>query len=247
MDLKAFILGVVSSLVSAIILAIFLRFKTGIDFSSALIKYVIQLYKRLSGVGFSNFYASRADYIRFRGAARLGDYLSFAQQKIVLIGLWMAHGVEIEGVINHIKNLIEQRPALHIGIALLDPDAVVLDSLGQYLNINADEIKTRINMAFGKLIEMKETLSENDKLRIDLRTYNSLPTFSSILIDPDADSCRIQIDIKVYQEARHNSFSLEFKGHGKYMYELLANAAQRQFYNAIHFDSRRLDHPNNLE
>lgn len=232
MDITAFALGVAASILATVLLSILFWFKTRIRFSWSIFSSVFNLHRRFKEIGFINFYSSRADYVRYRKADKLGDYLGFANHQVYLIGLWIANSIEIDGVINDIKNLLNKKPTLKINIALIDPNSQIISSIANYLDIEVKEAKTRVTLSLNKLIKLKTSLDKSLKNRLEIRTYQTLPSFATILLDPDTDNCRVQIDFKIYHQPRHNSFSIEFTGKGKYMVEILKNSAVKFFYDS---------------
>lgn len=182
--------------------------------------------------GLFQIYTSRADYARYRGADKLTDYIAFGTHRVVIISLWMAQSIETDGFTQQLKALLERKTKLHVDIALLSPASAALPQLARHLDMTVDDARHRIEQSLMALHQMREHLAPSAKPRMGLRVYDSLPAFTTIIIDPDEDDCRVQIDLKPYRQPRHNSFAIEFKGCGKYMVELLRNAGSACFEDA---------------
>jgi len=248
MDWHAFVLGVVASIVANLLAAAFVWRRIG-RFGSALRSYM-RVGSRLVQGGLSNFYQSRADYVRHREVGTLGGYLALAQQRVVLVGVWMAQGMEMENIVNDLRKLLIERRAMQINIALVDPRSHMIPALVTYLDVSPEEVRARTSQALAKLVALRDDTAETAKGRFDVRTYDIIPSFSSIILDPDTEDCRIQIDIKAFGQPRSNSFAFEFSGGGKYMVELLKDSVERWFaasspINATVLEALSLPHASN--
>ncbi len=230
------IINILSGVLATILIAFFIWIKNHSSHSFNVIKLCFSFYERIKLAGFLNFYTSRADYITYRGAKTLAEYLNFASKEIYIVGLWVGNSVESDGLISDIDRLLKNNPSLVIRIAILNPNNnSVIDALAKYLGLETKEVKSRITTSANKFRKLKEQVDEQTKLRLDFRYYNTIPAFSTILIDPETEKCRVQIDIKLYHEPRSKSFSLEFYDKDKYMTKTIITSTKKLFFDAISF------------
>lgn len=182
------------------------------------------LNKRIRDLGITNLYTSRDDFVKYRGAPKLIDYLNFAEKEIYICAYWMAHGTEMEGIEKKIVRLAKAPKELNINIALINPKSLYIESLAEYLNTNADEVRRRIITSLIKLYEEKEKLAFEDKSRLTIKVYDAFPIASVIMLDPHNSNCRLQFEIKPYKRARHYSFSFELRDERAELYTLFSEA-----------------------
>src|SRR3990172_6589956 len=140
--MSAFLLGVASSLVASILFFLIARRRNWIVLGRARRSW--QLARRLEELGMTNFFASRADYARYRASGHLADYLDTAQYRIDIAGYWMGHGNETEAIAQRIVRSLGRKPGMTVRIALIDPDGPHVDAVASYLGIPADEMKGRL-------------------------------------------------------------------------------------------------------
>lgn len=129
----------------------------------SLISNFFSVYRRLKIAGLTNFYASRTDYEKYRGAPRLIDYLNLASESIEIAAYWMAHGNEAEGIAEDISKLVKPPREINVTIAIIHPKSIYLDELANYININSKELKMRIESSLMNLYKAKEKLSLEEK------------------------------------------------------------------------------------
>jgi len=162
MDWASLALGILGSIIATIIIS-FLAWSRGLlSFSLGVLRSSFLLQKRLKQAGFTNFYASRLDYAKYRGAPRLVDYLGTAKKRIEVAGYWMAHGNEAEGIAEEIANFVKSPRSLEVTISIIDPKSSYIDALANYLNLTTDELTLRIKSTLSNLNLAKERLSEEE-------------------------------------------------------------------------------------
>ena len=218
--MNAFWLGVTSSAVASIALAVVGSSRGWVSFNWRLFRQKHALMKRLADAGMTNFYPSRADYALYRGAATLTDYVRTASSTVRIAAYWMADGVEMEGIAERLAEMVRPPKKLEITIAIVDPTAPILPYMAQYLDIELPELRSRIQWSLFRLHQARSHLSDQDRPRFQIRVYRSLPVASVVMLDPESVHGRIQIDIKPYKTPRHSSFSFELAQRGHPLYEL---------------------------
>lgn len=170
------------------------------------------LARRLKKIGLSNFYESRDDYAKFRGAPRLADYLAFANRRIIIAGYWLAQGSEMEGVTEDLRKLLEQRENLRITVIVIDPDAAYVPAIASQMKLPMAAVRARAIDSLRGLVELKSSLSSNKKEHLDIRIHASIPFASLIAIDPESETDgRVQFDFKLYGSPRSNSIGFEVR------------------------------------
>lgn len=164
---------------------------------------------RADELGLTNFYGSRADYAKYRGAANLLDYLSRAHHRVVIAGYWLAQGFEMEGTLVGLKGLLESNPGWRIDLVVIDPEAAYIESIAYSMNLSADTVTSRARETLTGLARLRGSLSEGDIERMQIKLHPVQPIYSLIALDPESSEGRIQIDVKPYKTARAGSFSFE--------------------------------------
>lgn len=167
---------------------------------------------RLRETGISNIYASRDDYVRYRDAGDLPSFLSLAKKSVTIIGHWMAQGTEIQGVAESIAALVLPPKRLKVEIALVNPRSAIVPALAQYLGLSEAETTSRIEQSLMKLHLARLRLGDEERKRMRLLVYDTLPVASIIMLDPDEASGRIQVDVKLFKQPRQHSFTFEVRG-----------------------------------
>lgn len=170
------------------------------------------LARRLKAIGLTNFYETRDDYAKYRGTPRLADYLALAQHRIMVAGYWLAQGSEMEGVTADLRRLLEQRAGLRITIVLLDPDASYIPAVADQLKLDPAAVIARARDSMRGLTELRSSLAQDTRDRLDLRLHSSIPFSSLIVLDPDNENdARVQFDFKIAGNSRSNSVGFEIR------------------------------------
>jgi hypothetical protein len=72
------------------------------------------------------------------------DYFRLAQASVGMAAYWISYGVESQGLAEEVCDLLSERPALSITLAIIDPYSAHLDALARHLNKPTEEIRDRI-------------------------------------------------------------------------------------------------------
>lgn len=248
MDPVTLIAGAISSVIAAILIAMFVRSRRALSANYNLLFARRSLQKRLESAGVVNFYASRVDRMKRRDNARLIDYLSSANSSVDICAYWLAEAIENEGFAEDLARLAEAPKKLRVTIAIVDPLAPIVPSLAQYLKITTSEANRRIQTSLDRLDNARRSLSEDAQSRFEIRVYSVIPVVSVIILDAESFDGRLQLDFKAYQAPRSDSFTFELQGKGKNLYDLCAGSFLRLIRDAEPFESRkRLLESNNDE
>jgi hypothetical protein len=235
-DPVSIFLGILISILSQLIIVLLARTRGWTSWSIRIMRGVVRLHKRLIDYGVSNLYASRVDYVKFRTASTLPGYLSLAKKTIKIAGIWMAEGVETEGVADTLMELVRPPNDVDITIALVNPKGKVIEPLALYMDLKPSELRTRITNSLMRLYDSKDSLGPREKGKFKIKVYDTLPVMSVILIDSETEKGIAQIDVKPYKTPRRLSFGLELKGQGKPLYDLIVKAYERLIEESEEFD-----------
>ncbi len=180
------------------------------------------LQQRVKASGISNLYLSRADYLEYRGAATLADYLGTSKTTIRIAAHWLSQGIEMEGIADSLAKFVKEGRTVEI--AVVDPDSSSIKQVSDFFGISENDAVNRINGTLTDLHRAKMSLPRNKLRRFRILTYDTLATASVIMLDDDVIGGRIQVDFKVFQTPRHQSFGFELSGSETPSYQLWRRA-----------------------
>jgi len=86
--------GILGGIIGSVLISVFAWSRSWISLSWNKYSRDRLLQKRLQQAVLNNFFASRDDFIKYRGATHLVDYLSSARRSIHIASYRMAHGTE---------------------------------------------------------------------------------------------------------------------------------------------------------
>ena len=209
-----FLLGVASSIVASVVLLFIARARNWLVFGNALKRW--HLARRLDDIGMTNFFASRADYSRYRPPGNIADYLRTAKHRIDIAAYWMGHGNESESTPAKIVEMLEKNSGLTVRIAMIDPNGKYVGAVSEYLGIPVNELRARLTASLENLSAARAAAAKNVQGRLSVLTYSQMPAASVIMLDYGADEgARIQLDFKPYQRPRSESFAMELTAPGR--------------------------------
>jgi hypothetical protein len=225
-------ISIVGSIIAACVIFYFVHSKEW--FKILIGRY--RLNKRIYKAGITNIYESRDDYAKYRNypkiTPKLLDYLKLAEKNIYISAYWMAHGTEIEGITQGIIDLVKPPKSLNITVCVINPDSQCINAISQHLGMPEKELVERIRTSITKLKQAKNRLSKEEKQKMTIKTHDSLPVASAIILDYDSDNCRMQLEFKPYQVDRHYNCSIELSGKEKGLYKLLSDSFIKQINDA---------------
>jgi len=169
-------------------------------------------------------FGSRSDYQTYRGTSTLIDYFRLAQSTVEMAAYWIAYGVETQGLAKAVCDLLRERSSLEVTLAIVNPDSSHLDAMAKHLDMSVDDIRQRIAGSLVKLTTTRNVLEESARSRYHIKIYDSLPVASVIMLDRQEKDGRIQIDIKPYHAAQHDSFAIEVTRGQSMLYSTLTSA-----------------------
>jgi hypothetical protein len=218
------VLGVVSSLVAAALIAVIAAMRKRIGPALAGTFVSLRLARRLYALGVVNVFGSRSDYQKYRDTPTLIDYFSLAHVSVEMVGYWISYGVESQGLAEEVCALLSARPQLTVSLAVIDPSSTHLESLAKHLNRSSAEVRERITNSLVRLTSARARQDESVRSRYRIKVYDSLPVASVVMLDRGQRNGRVQVDIKPYHAAQHNSFTIEFTKANSSLYQHLTDA-----------------------
>ncbi|MGW5441535.1 hypothetical protein [Nocardia asteroides] len=165
--------------------------------------------RRLKRNGVDNFFAKRSDYVRYRRHGTIQEYVNTAKHDLKYVGFWLAHGVEISNIGEHLAKMAQSGRSVEI--VLLDPTCSYLPFLAQYLNLPEAAVASRIYAALNQLQKAREDVPANLAHLFRIKLHTKMITASAFLVDSTSDTSRLLVDFKLYGADRDNTFGIEFK------------------------------------
>lgn len=205
-----FLLGVLSSLVASFIFVFLVYGKTIFKLRSKDLQLFWSMTKRLRANGIVNFFASRADYVKYREHGTVTEYMATTKRELVYIGFWLSHGTEMTNIRETLDKILSR--GCYVEFIFVNPQISYLSNLADFLAIPEESILSRINQSINQMKEMRNSLPDNLKQRFILKTHDKLVTSSAFLIDQDTESEKILVDFKLYSLGREQTFGIEFNG-----------------------------------
>lgn len=210
--MREIVIGAIGSILGAIIILLFQKAYFGWGKTPGIYK-MLRFSKEFSLAGGINFFSSRKAYAKFKDHGTQKEYLSRANQSIVYVGFWLAHGVGIGDIISGIKKYLEND--VKVTIVLIDPSSPVIKHSSLFLGQDTTEIISRINNAIENFSQLYSALSLEARKNFELRLHNIPLTASAFLLDHQNESARVLVDFKLYNHSRDDSFGIEVQGRQK--------------------------------
>ena len=186
------------------------------------------LVEQIASAGVSRFIQSRDHYARVREAATVDCYVDTARKEVVIVSINLMTGVPFDGLCDVLtRRLNSDNAPLRVTISLLNPwrehlMAAIAPSVG------TARLSESIQDTLRLLLEMRQGLSQNGRGRLMLRVHNAVPFASAIMLDPDEETGRVQIETKPYKAPLKKSFAIEFRSvGGDCLYQTLRDSYRR--------------------
>lgn len=173
------------------------------------------LAEQIASAGVNKFVPSRDHYTKVREAATIDNYLDTAHKEVVMVSINLMTGVTFDGLCDVLtKRLNNDTDPIKVTISLLNPwreqlMAAIEPSVG--ITRLSESIKDTLRL----LWDMRQQLSQKGKEGLKLQVHNAIPFASAIMLDPDEDTGRIQIETKPYKAPLRKSFAIEFRSVGR--------------------------------
>jgi hypothetical protein len=166
--------------------------------------------RRLAAEGFVNFFAKRSDYMKYRKAGTITEYIRGVERELIYIGFWLSHGIEMANIENVLRELLEK--GCYIEFVFTDPRAPHAKSLAQFFAQTPDSIAFKLQHSINRMVSFRNKLPRNLRPRFVIMTHRNMITASTFMIDHNTRSGKTLVDFKLYQMGRDESFGIEFQG-----------------------------------
>lgn len=231
-----FVCGVIASIVAAIICTIAVMLYRGFKGFPG-IKMTLRLVNDCTRSGIINLFSSRKSYSEHKDHGSPSDYIKKAENKVVYVGFWLSHGTEVGAIVSTIKQMVLQNK--EVSIVFINPNNdTILTSCSAFLGISRDEVKTRVNTAIKKLLQLYEELPTEYRHNLKIKIHDVPLTASAFLLDYESGkSCRILVDYKSYGFSREDSYGIEYKDSSKKLCKLLCDSYKKILNEALLLNS----------
>ncbi len=201
--LQGIIIGAISSILAAIIIAFSLRGKNIFFlFSSSR-----RLAMRLREGGITKFRLSRDHY-----ETTLRTYLSQATHSIAIVSVSLKVTHDEGDIAGLFQERISENPDFRVSVSLLNPRSPAVAIAAASLNIAEAQLSTEIQTMLAHLVKTRQHLPALDRVRLEILTHDCLPMGSAILLDASPTKGTIQVETKLFRAPRAESFSYEVRG-----------------------------------
>ena len=226
------VIGLISSIVFAIIAIFYKSIKAKIKDLFILMGSKKKLCKRILNAGISNFYVGRNEWLLYRNPPNLTDYLLTATKSVQIATYWLAQGT-IEGVQSAYIDLASR------GIVV---DIVMIDSMGGLPSILSSDIKTppevikqNVENSLSALNTLRDGMPPETRRYFRIGVSKSLPQAAAILIDAGEKTSKLQLEFRPHGLPRSKSFSLELVPQSKESLHTILELAWRSFFDDANY------------
>jgi hypothetical protein len=205
-----FLLGVLSSIVAAVIFALIVRLQLLLYPNLRPTWNILKSLDRLRKAGINNIMTSRAEYRFLRGGETIPRYLlGSVQTTLIYVGFWHAKGVEMENLRDVFMNLTSR--GCSIEMVLLDPD--IDDSrvafMAKYTGLSTTSFRHRLSDAWEEMIQYQRDIPANVKRNLILKAHTEVIHSSAFIIDRGQPTARTLVDFKLFATEREGAFAIE--------------------------------------
>jgi len=118
----------------------------------------------------------------------LEAFLSQATKEVVIVGLSLL--IASRGRPETFKRLIQKR-GIELTCLVLNPESDLVSRMDRELGMNA--MKGDIEQTLTGLCALKSQLSEAERTKLEIKTYDSVPILGMIILDPYEPNAKMQI------------------------------------------------------
>jgi hypothetical protein len=188
---------------------------TGFLLASFIISFVFLARRGLSGKKISNedisekgIYKGIRFYISREELPSLGAFLSQAKQEVFVAG------TTLQAIVGSNRETIRDlvKRGVTVRLLFLDPKSKFLDKLSDCL-VGESKYNKAIIVSLETACTVKRELAEVEKNRLDIRTYDTLPFYTMLMIDPNTGDGTVRIEPYFYGkgERARSSFQISEK------------------------------------
>lgn len=208
--INGLVIGVAGSLIASIIIGLAVMLYNGARGHRG-IQQLLRLRKDTAQAGIINVFPNRDAYRTHKDHGKAGEYVKKCKQELIYVGFWLAHGTEMESLIETVKEICLEKKK--VKIVLLNPaNKVLMKQMAEFLNMNRDEMVSRIENSINKFTDLQCELNKIGNNNLKVCVHNVPINYSAFMLDyADAKNTRILVDYKTYHQTRENSYGIEFK------------------------------------
>jgi hypothetical protein len=161
----------------------------------------LALARKLQQAGVVDFHLSRADY-----RLTLAQFLEQARSSIVMVSISLkTKGAENE-VLHVFRRSLSRWPQFRIIVSLVKPDSPACEAAAVILGTSYHALQAEIESMCADLTDLKKTLTRHESARLYLLQHTVLPSFSCVLIDDGLPTAQLQVEAKLYEAPRSDSY-----------------------------------------
>ena len=171
--------------------------------------------------GLSRVIPKRRFYRKFRNeAGDIETYLRSASSSIQMVSINMVTGVHFEDVLRVFREKLEDSPSFTVRVSLVNPDyddlmSVVSGAISNEYATSGSDLAKQVRATLSGLTGFRDSLSQSQAKRFDLRVHDTLPFASAIMLDAENEAGRIQLETKPYRSPLADSFAFELVDTGE--------------------------------
>lgn len=179
--------------------------------------------EQINSIGLNAFYSSREDYSRYRhNAPSIDKYIDRTKQSIHMVSITLVTGISIDDICKVFEDKLKNNKDFKIVVSLLNPYVDELyKSIMPLFKQSAEVLQNNTKSAIRTLLNLKESLEENEQKRFLINVHQTLPFGSAIILDGDSENGVIQIETKPYDVWMRKSFAFEIRNNNGPFYEML--------------------------
>lgn len=166
----------------------------------------------LDDSGITGFFPDRDHYrLRGDGLRSISSYINSAVVNLTMVSVSFVTARDYEGTLDLLRDKLNKRTdGFRLCISLLNPEKLyLLDALSENFSKSRDQLRTEIRNGLKELLAFRQSLSPEAQARCEIRTHNSIPFASAIIIDEATRSAKIQLETKSYKASYNKSIALE--------------------------------------
>lgn len=201
LDIKTIILGIISSAVFAGIIYVLDKLRIWKPF-----KYY-RSKKRIKQAGIITFYTKRSLFTKDAGT--IGTYVIKAKKDVNYIGFWLSNGLQHQDLIEAINKQINR--GVKFNFCIISPESPLIEYYADFLGESKQEVIDQINISLNILKRLKHEIPNEKQKQLRILVHDKLITTTFWIIDPNEKNSIIQLDHKLYQMQRHNTYGFQMK------------------------------------
>ena len=200
-DVKAIILGVISSALFAGIMYVLNKLRIFEPFVYRKAK------KRIKSAGIVTFYSQRSTFTKDAGT--IGCYVSKAKKEINYIGFWLSNGLQHQDLVETIVKQVNN--GVTFNFCIISPESPLIEYYADFLGETKDDIIAQIHLSLNTLKNLRDNLQKDRQKQLKILVHDKLITTTFWILDSNEKKSMIQLDHKVYHLPRHYTYGFQIR------------------------------------